>query len=199
MSTRPWRSTVSVMMLSRSSRFETSHFTNRPSPPTAAISDSAVSPLSGLVPPTTTLAPSRANSSAIPRPMPLVPPAITATLFLSFIFPIRLSRGAQLGHDVFPGREQCRSVLHDYQPLVAFFKTLARFFPGPSDGTQELVRRKYFSFDDSNLFLCFRVRRIAEVSHTAREVHWADEYSVEVFDLQNLVEIPYGLRRLDGD
>ena len=62
------------------SSIETSAQTSRASPPSARIISTVSSPPGGVRSTTTTLAPSRANASAVARPMPDPAPVIRATL-----------------------------------------------------------------------------------------------------------------------
>src|SRR4051794_26444865 len=64
-----------------SGSFDTSTLTKVASPPAALTWRTVSLPSSTRRPATTTSAPSRANASAVARPMPLVPPVINATLF----------------------------------------------------------------------------------------------------------------------
>ena len=58
----------------------TSSFTNRASPPAERIRASVARPSSSRMSPSTTLAPSAANSSPSQAPIPLAPPLMNATL-----------------------------------------------------------------------------------------------------------------------
>src|SRR5579863_2453360 len=79
-SRRPNFSTVFWTSASTSRALVTSAFTNRPSPPTSAISFTVSLPSASRRPETTTLAPDFANKTAVSRPMPDVPPVTSATL-----------------------------------------------------------------------------------------------------------------------
>src|SRR4029079_175747 len=78
MSMRPYLATVSSISRSQSSRTEESPCTKWARSP-ASISSMARAPLAGSRPLITTLAPSRRKASPIARPIPRVPPLITAT------------------------------------------------------------------------------------------------------------------------
>src|SRR4051794_17793981 len=79
-STRPKVATACATMPRASSSFETSVFTNVASPPAFRTASTVALPASSTKSATTTLAPSRANSSAATRPMPLPPPVTMVTL-----------------------------------------------------------------------------------------------------------------------
>ena len=79
-SSRPYVSTAAAIRFRTSSSFETSARMNVAAPPSASISRATAAPLSSCQSDTTTLAPSRANSSALARPMPEPPPVTIAVL-----------------------------------------------------------------------------------------------------------------------
>jgi hypothetical protein len=70
-----------------SSSFATSVLTNVASPPAVLTASTVALPASSTKSATTTRAPSRANSSAATRPMPLPPPVMIVTLPSSRIGP----------------------------------------------------------------------------------------------------------------
>jgi nitrate/nitrite transporter NarK len=82
MSRRPNRSTAASSAARTSSLRETSQVTASACPPACSIRRPVSSTPSAAMSATTTLAPSRANASAVARPMPLVAPVTKAT-FLS--------------------------------------------------------------------------------------------------------------------
>lgn len=61
--------------------FDTSHLANTARPPACVIAATVPWPPASFKSATTTAAPSRANNSAIARPMPLPAPVTTADLF----------------------------------------------------------------------------------------------------------------------
>ena len=73
-SSLPKRSTTASMTLRTLSSSVTSRRKNSASPPASRMPLTTFSPLATVRPVTATLAPSRANSSAIVRPIPLVDP-----------------------------------------------------------------------------------------------------------------------------
>src|SRR6266403_1913155 len=90
---RPNRSTVPFTARSTSRARVTSHSIANPAPPCFWISLITSRSFSSRRPATVTLAPSRANASAIARPIPVPPPVISATLPESRVtdFPIPAS------------------------------------------------------------------------------------------------------------
>src|SRR4249919_2340106 len=81
-----------------------------PTPPTAAAVSFAVTSLTSV---TTTVAPSAASFSAMPRPMPC-PAPVTIAIFPSNV-PIVVSLGCELAAQLLPGDDQ----LHDLRGAVA--------------------------------------------------------------------------------
>src|SRR5579862_3148473 len=79
-SSRPYFSTVLCTNDCTSVALETSPFTKIPSPPADRIRRTVSFPSASRRPVITTLAPSFAKSTAVSRPMPVVPPVISATL-----------------------------------------------------------------------------------------------------------------------
>src|SRR5258708_3003542 len=77
---RPNRSTVPFTARSTSRTCVTSHSIANPAPPAFCTSPITSRNFSNRRPATATLAPSRANASAIARPIPVPPPVINATL-----------------------------------------------------------------------------------------------------------------------
>ncbi len=96
---RPNRSTVPLTARSMSRALVTSHSIANPAPPCFWTSLITSRSFSNRRPATATLAPSRANASAIARPIPVPPPVISATLPESRVtdFPVPASnRGVAL-------------------------------------------------------------------------------------------------------
>jgi hypothetical protein len=79
MSIPPKAATVSRAMRSASSGLATSPVTRAAVPPAFSIRRTVSSSSARRRPDTMTRAPSRANSSAVPRPMPVPPPVTSAT------------------------------------------------------------------------------------------------------------------------
>ena len=81
-STRPSVATVSANARSTAASSPTSHTSVCTRPPCDRSRSAAAAFFSAFVPHTQTAAPAAANPSAIPRPIPLLPPVISATLSL---------------------------------------------------------------------------------------------------------------------
>ena len=75
----PWRETASAAIRSQSAATPTSPWTNDTGLPPPVSSDAAASPATASRPVTTTFAPARAKTRAIPLPIPRVPP-VTITV-----------------------------------------------------------------------------------------------------------------------
>jgi hypothetical protein len=75
----PCRSAASAATRSQSAEIATSPCANETSPPWPDSSRAAASPISAWRPVTTTLAPARAKTPAMPLPIPFVPP-VTSTV-----------------------------------------------------------------------------------------------------------------------
>ena len=80
MSTPPWAATAASTTVAAPSSVDRSAATTVPLPPAASTVASAASSVACVRAAPTTVAPSRANSSYVARPMPVLDPVISATL-----------------------------------------------------------------------------------------------------------------------
>src|SRR5216683_1586766 len=133
---RPNRSTVPFTARSTSRTRVTSHSIANPAPPVFCTSLITSRSFSNRLPATATLAPSRANASAIARPIPVPPPVINATLPESrvTVFPVPASN-----RNVAPRPQVPRGARKYNVTSQAVRATLASSYPAPQAAVPAVV------------------------------------------------------------